>query len=969
MSNEHVIGQLNVIKLFVLYKYGSNNVDIDFLKIDMTEINNFKTLIKSFHNIHSYELLERYIMLELYFKSNYNQTVNMNDAYTALISNNKEHFRYLCFRNINYIKNVKIDINTYYQSTKHNETVFIEFRNFHHIEFNIRNMCIRLPKWKHTIICGPENYSMVKSICDKISVHINIINLNITLTSIDEYSLMLGSAEFWKLLTGERILIHQDDSLILDATHIDEFLEYDYVGAVWPSIYPTEYLVGNGGFSLRNRQLMIKICDNYNIRTYEGFEFTKSYMIENKLKIIPEYCFFVKCIVDNKLGIIAPYDKAQYFSYESVYVPDTIGCHKPWLSNENWINDFTKINNKLQEQEQNTPNVFKNIKTVITYTDNTKSFNESSILKTKIYKSRYIPKLINTDLIDTINNFILIVDFENVGGGTTFFINTIVSYYKSYKTFIIIRNYNHRIHININEEYEFNTIFDDNTINDFLIKNKNKIEKIFINHTLGHSIHFLNALSTLNKEIVTITHDMYFINDCAQPMINQLQNIYNNQNKMSINKCNKIITQNTSNLHIFREHIDKSKEIIVTNLPDYRDVDQCIHTNNSNIVIGIIGVISDIKGARVLSNIIEHYKNNSNVEIIVFGWYAREDFKNKYIYDSVSELNQLLIQFKPNIMIELSLWPETYSYTLSLNMITQLPIMYLKKPAHFTVEERLSHYNKAFSFEDLNQFDKLIHKHKQNYFYTIKPTIYFNSFWDEYFGKVYTPNIDNKNIVLITSKMVVSSKPFSYVKTRSIFTKEERFIQTLHTIRSIREKIPDAFIVLVDNSKLTTIEIDSLRDKTDYFINIIDDNELNYYTDEHELKLFSELSQQLMFYKHFIKKIDVSKIKHFFKMSGRYYINDTFDYNIFNNDSNIFKKNDTVTDRDYYYTSFYKLNKNEVLHYFESLNNIMKEKDEYTKDIVNDFEVIIPRQITNKIIVDHLGITQIFSCFNVIDNI
>jgi predicted glycosyltransferase len=74
-------------------------------------------------------------------------------------------------------------------------------------------------------------------------------------------------------------------------------------------------------------------------------------------------------------------------------------------------------------------------------------------------------------------------------------------------------------------------------------------------------------------------------------------------------------------------------------------------------------------------------------------------------------------------------------------------------------------------------------------------------------------------------------------------------------------------------------------------------------------------------------------------------------------------------DRAYYYTSFYKLNKNNILNYFKKLTEIMKERDKYTKDVVNDFEVIIPAQIKNKIVVDHLGITQIFSCFDIIDNI
>jgi len=737
MTTECVVSHSNIVKLYLLYTHGSCHLNIDSFKIETDQLTKFQTFINSFSNISSNELLEKYIMIEQYFKLNYNTKVNMNDTYVSLLNNNKDHFRYLCFRNIDNIKNVEININSYDRSSKHNETVFIEFRNFHHIEFNIRNMCIQLPNWKHTIICGTDNYSLVKSICDKISVHINIINISLTLSSIDEYSLLLGSSEFWNLLTGEHILLHRDDSLILDSSTINDFLVYDYIGAVWPSnIYPANYLVGNGGFSLRNRQLMITICDNYNIRTYEGFEFTKSYMIQNKLKIIPEDCFFVKCIVDNNLGTIAPYDKAQYFSYESVYFPNTIGCYRPWLINSNWMNDFTKIINKITEQ--NIMNIFTNIKNIITHTDNTKSFDDSSILKTKYYKSQYIPKLINAEYIDNIDKFILIIDLPNWGGGTTFFINTIVSYYKLHKTFIIIMKYNNRIHVNINGEYELNTTFDDNTINDLIIKNINKIEKIFINHCSGHSIDFLNTLLILDKEITTITHDMHFINDCSQPMINQLQNIYNNQNKISINKCNKIITQNINNLVIFNNHItDKNKEIIITNLPDYREPDQCVYTNNSNIVIGIIGVISNIKGLSVLSHIIDYYKNNNNVQIIVFGWCSIDNFKNNYIYENITELNQLLIQFKPNILIELSLWPETYSYTLTLSMITQLPIIYLKKPANFTVEDRLSHYNKAFPFTDLNQFDKLIDIHKQNYFYTIKPTIYFNDFWDEYFGKVY----------------------------------------------------------------------------------------------------------------------------------------------------------------------------------------------------------------------------------------
>ena len=55
--------------------------------------------------------------------------------------------------------------------------------------------------------------------------------------------------------------------------------------------------------------------------------------------------------------------------------------------------------------------------------------------------------------IDSINSFILIVDFPRLGGGTTNFLNTIILNYKYHQTFLILRNINNLIHIIINEDY------------------------------------------------------------------------------------------------------------------------------------------------------------------------------------------------------------------------------------------------------------------------------------------------------------------------------------------------------------------------------------------------------------------------------------------------------------------------------------------------------------------------------------
>ena len=59
------------------------------------------------------------------------------------------------------------------------------------------------------------------------------------------------------------------------------------------------------------------------------------------------------------------------------------------------------------------------------------------------------------------------------------------------------------------------------------------------------------------------------------------------------------------------------------------------------------------------------------------------------------------------------------------------------------------------------------------------------------------------NLVLITSIIATPNIPLSYTPTRSVFTHNERFEQTKYTIQSIKEKIPNAKIFIVECSFLT----------------------------------------------------------------------------------------------------------------------------------------------------------------------
>jgi hypothetical protein len=230
--------------------------------------------------------------------------------------------------------------------------------------------------------------------------------------------------------------------------------------------------------------------------------------------------------------------------------------------------------------------------------------------------------------------------------------------------------------------------------------------------------------------------------------------------------------------------------------------------------------------------------------------------------------------------------------------------------------------------------------------------------------------LDNKNVVFITSKIYVSNAKFSYSNNRSIYTPEQRYYQTIETILSIRMNIPNSYIILFDNSVFKDQQhFNFLNNNVDVFLNITNDETLNFYTDRYEYKAFSDMYQQLMMYNSFLKFVDLKTIKNIFKISGRYVINTSFQFKNFDNTDIIFKKNKDVIDRDYYYTCFYKLTPTIIIEYFNKLQMLINNKHLYENN-TSDLEVILPKLFIDKMKpVQNLGITQRIAVFNTIEDI
>jgi hypothetical protein len=226
------------------------------------------------------------------------------------------------------------------------ESVLVEFREYPHVEFIIRNTILKLgTKWSHTVICGKKNFDMMYKICKTINPYIKVIKIDKENMTQGEYSQFLMTKKFWDLLKGEKIFIYQEDSLVFK-NNIDEFLEYDYIGAPFSKKSDdTPNCVGNGGLSLRSKSVMLSVINKIHYDDCVYNSSTLEYMKSVYLEVPPEDVYFSKCIQEYGLGLVADWDSASDFSSESVYNENSFGGHKFWISNPEWPIYLKKIFN------------------------------------------------------------------------------------------------------------------------------------------------------------------------------------------------------------------------------------------------------------------------------------------------------------------------------------------------------------------------------------------------------------------------------------------------------------------------------------------------------------------------------------------------------------------------------------------------------------------------------------------------
>ena len=169
------------------------------------------------------------------------------------------------------------------------------------------------------------------------------------------------------------------------------------------------------------------------------------------------------------------------------------------------------------------------------------------------------------------------------------------------------------------------------------------------------------------------------------------------------------------------------------------------------------------------------------------------------------------------------------------------------------------------------------------------------------------------NLTLITSIIDTPNKPLSYTPTRSVYTKQERFDQTKYTIETIRLKIPDNKIIMVECSQLTQEEREYFINNTDYFINLYDKNDDRIIERIHSISKSLGESTMTKYALEYIIENNID-FKNLFKISGRYWLNDKFIYDVFNNNYPVI--NFINDDTNNALTSLYKIPKNMIYDFY-----------------------------------------------------
>jgi hypothetical protein len=407
-----------------------------------------------------------------------------------------------------------------------------------------------------------------------------------------------------------------------------------------------------------------------------------------------------------------------------------------------------------------------------------------------------------------------------------------------------------------------------------------------------------------------------------------------------------------------------------------------------SINLGVLSKLTVYKGKELVKILSKTYPTFKGYKVFIK--VVRVDIPQ---YDDDIESFFALIR-RENIhgLLYLSRWGETYSYAMTKYLISGLPILYnnfgafrerlVNMPGTFPMFQNEEEYvaalrdykgkkeinstsGLALAYQSFEAFlDLLVVKGSASKYSFPKPMFQVKPFYK----KSFLPYAHKENLVIVTSKLLVSARPFKYTKKRSMYSFDERFAQTKETIASIRKYIPRAYIVMFDDSVSLPYDCRAyLENATDVFVNV-HSAALSELTDHSLYKAFGELAQLIQLYDSFLQRIDFSSFKNVFKITGRYTVTAAFnidDYSRVLTHNLTFKRNTALPKLQYYFTCFYRIAPSYVHDYFRLLRSILLSRNEFISSKLLNLEEILPRSLDYSFqSIEKLGIRQNVAVWN-----
>jgi mannosyltransferase OCH1-like enzyme len=503
---------------------------------------------------------------------------------------------------------------------------------------------------------------------------------------------------------------------------------------------------------------------------------------------------------------------------------------------------------------------------------------------------------------------------------------------------------------------------------------------IMISYDWNHN-HLNNLLININPNII-IDHYSLYINDnnVIYKNINRNKIIYfvhsaivykNDISKLYIDNC----------IHLYKENFkDDSWNNINNNyyvtLGTEISYENCknknignLNHNKNKINISIIGRIAEEKIPILffeklckLSNIINDYAiiNIYGMKDEIFNKEYVEKFNklinnSKIIYNNFVDHNEIYkIYNNTNILLIPSSY-ETGSFTCIEAFYYGIPVICRNNYGlKLMVKNGVTGYlcnsdeeilDKILNIKRTMIFNSEIIK-KESFKYNIIDKIYDleNIIYDFYIEKKY-----KTNIIIITSVINNVISELSYYPIRSVFSINERYEQTLQSIKSIKDKIPKIEILFCECSDLSEHKDleNNIKNNVTYYFNFYEDEFIRTNVNS-KLKGYGEASILLKGINELLKI--KNKYKNIFKLSGRYYLDNNFNYSIFNNNKNIFSNWDNSCES--YCTIFYKINSDDIIFF----KNALKKSLEHLKNNNSIEECIYQNFTININIIDKLNV-------------